>query len=115
MPRVIPTTPAAALPAAESFQHLVISQAGGVTLVEFKSPATFADVNLKELSDDFSLLTESTERHCKIVMDLAGIETVSPGFVEALVQLHGKLKIRGSRIALCALEPAAREAFFAPR
>jgi MFS superfamily sulfate permease-like transporter len=115
MPKVLPDAGAQMLPESESFQHLVISRAAGVTLVEFKSPATFADVSLKELGDDFALLAETAERHCKIVLDFSGIESVSPGVIEALMQLHGTLKNRGSRLALCALEPAAREAFFTAR
>ena len=115
MPRVIPDAPAEPLPARESFQQLVVSRAAGVTLVEFKSPETFGEVNVKEVGDELSQLADVTERHCKIVMDFSGIESLPAGFIDALMAFHGKLKIKGSRMAICDLQPAAREAFFAPR
>jgi hypothetical protein len=115
MPRTPPAAGTGAAVEIPAFQHLVISRAAGVTLVEFKSPETFGEAQVKEVSDELSQLADSVERHCKIVMDFSGIESLPAGFIDALMAFHGKLKIKGSRMAICDLQPAAREAFFAPR
>ena len=86
-----------------------------MTFVAFASPESFGTANLKEIADDLKQLSNALGQHSKVLVDFSGVPSLPEGFIDALVQFNTNLRTKGSRIALCALQPAVREVFFAPR
>ncbi len=104
-----------AIPELKDLKHLEVSHAASLTHVQFKDPEALGEEAVSGLRNDFAQLTERLERDSKVMVDFTGLESFSPAGIDALVLLHKQLKNRGSRIALCGLSPAVREAFFAVR
>ena len=98
-----------------TFKHLVVSRAAAVTQVEFKRAQTLGDEIVRDLREDFAQLADTLVRDSKVVLDFAGVKSFCTASIQALVIFDKKLRIKGSRIALCCLEPAARESFFGTR
>lgn len=112
-------TPKSAQDATESpvhdsttFEHVVVSYSAGVTHVQFKAGAS-GEETATNFRGDLARLAESLDRNSKVVLDLAGVDSLSDASIAALAQFQQQLKNKGSRMALCCLEPAVRESFFA--
>ena len=101
--------------AAESWaaKHLAVSLAAGVTHVQFKEMRNFGERTLCELQEDFAQLADRLDRNSRLLLDFTGVESFSKESIDALALFNQKLRTKGSRIVLCCLEPATREAFFA--
>ena len=97
------------------FKHLAVSRSAGVTRVEFTDTKTFGDENVSELAEDFARLANLLDRDNKVLVDFTGVESLSPEFIDALIVFYDKLRTKGSRLALCSLEPGARQSFFVAR
>ena len=97
------------------FKHLAVSRPAGVTVVEFKGVPKFGEENVKEVGEDFVQLAKLLDQDNKVLVDFTGVVSVNRSFIDALVLFTKLLQTKGSRIALCALEPTTRESFFVPR
>ena len=105
----------AAPPQSWTLQHLDVSNSANVTRVKFKEAATFGDVTISELREDFGQLAEGLYRDSKVLLDFAGVESISPAAINALAQFNERLRTKGSRMVLCSLDPTARDCFFVAR
>lgn len=103
----------ATAPESWTFRHLAVSRSASVTHVEFKRAETFGEETVSTLRKDFAKLADQLVRGSKVLLDFAGVKSFCAASIDALVLFNQNLKHRGSRIALCCLDPAARESFFA--
>ena len=97
-----------------TLRQLSVSRSEVVTHVTFKEATTFDDQSVNELREDLAKLAEMLVRDSKVLFDFAGVVSFGSASFDALVLFNKMLKIKGSRIALCCLAPAAREFFFLP-
>lgn len=95
------------------FRHLAVSRSSGVTLVQFKDGQDFDDQTVAGLRDDFAQLADQLGRDNKVLFDFTGVATFGSAFISAMALFNKKLRIKGSRIALCCLAPTVRDSFFA--
>jgi anti-anti-sigma regulatory factor len=112
-PKVEKAATEATAPESWDFTHLAVSRSAGVTLVEVKQATDFGDDNVKQLAEDFAKLADKLDRDSKVLLDFTGLGSLNSAFVDALMLFTKKLQTKGSRIALCSLDTAAREIFFA--
>ena len=103
----------ATAPESWEFRHLAVSRAAGVTHVEFKEAQDFGDETVPELRDDFAQLADQLGRDNKVLLDFTGVVLFGSAFINAMALFNKKLRVKGSRIALCCLAPGVRESFFA--
>ena len=103
----------ATAPESWEFRHLVVSRSAGVTLVQFNEAQDFGDETVAGLRDDFAQLADQLGRDNKILLDFTGVVVFGPAFISAIALFNKKLRVKGSRIALCCLAPGVRESFFA--
>ena len=106
-----PVTEATA-PESWTFKHLAVSRSASVTHVQFKRAQTFGEETASDLGEDFSQLADKLARDSKVLLDFAGVTSFSSASIDALDLFKRKLQIKGSRIALCCLDPAVRQSFF---
>jgi hypothetical protein len=92
--------------------HLSVSRSGGVTELGFKGIHPCGTENVALLVADLAQLANQLERGGKVLVNFKNVPLVDVGFIDALAQLKQKLRTRGSRVAICCLEPTARESFF---
>ena len=95
--------------------HFVVSRSAGVTHVEFKKAKTPVKDTGNNLRKDLSKLADSLVIDSKVLLDFDGIKSFCADSIAELVLFNQKLRTKGSRVALCCLEPAVRESFFAGR
>ena len=106
----------ATAPESWSFRHLAISRSAGVTLVQFNKQAkSFTEETVSELSEDFAQLADILGRDSKVLLDFSGVVLFSSAAIDSLILFNKKLQMKGSRIALCSLDPPVREFFFVSR
>ena len=105
----------ATAPETWNFEQLAVSRPERVTHVEFKKAATFGEETGSKLREEFAQLADRLVRNSKVLLDFAGVTSFSAASLEALVLFKKKLQIKGSRLALCCLDSAARECFFVTR
>ena len=113
-------TPKIAKPATEitapeswAFKHLAVSRSNGVTHVKLKEAPTAGEQTVSNFGGDFAQLADRLSRDSKVLLDFSGVKAFSAASIDVLVQFKQKLQTKGSRLALCCLEPAVRESFFA--
>ena len=101
-------------PELRTFKHLAVSRSSGLTHVQFKQAKTFGEEKetVSDLREDFAQLADLLGRHSKVLLDFAGVVLFSSASINALILFNKKLQTKGSRIALCSLDPTARESFF---
>ena len=97
-----------------TFRHLGVSRFAGVTRVEFTDASDFNEATAAELREDFDQLAENLGADSKVLVDFRDVTLFDAAFIESLVVFSGKLRTKGSRIALCCLAPPVHESFFAP-
>ena len=107
-----PATEATA-PQSWSFAHLIVSRTASVIEVQFKQPQNFEDAAASDLREDLARLADLLGRDSQILLDFSGVASFNAASISALVQFNKNLQTKGSRMALCSLEPAPRESFFA--
>ena len=111
-------TPKSARPVTEAtasewtFEHLAVSRSESVTHVQFKRAQAFGQETISDLREDFDQLADKLMRNSQVLFDFAGVTSFSSDAIEALAGFEQTLKIKGSRIALCCLDPSARQSFF---
>ena len=111
-PKVEKPATEATAPESWTFEHMAVSRTGSVTHVRFKEAQTAAEETMIHFGSDFAQLADRLGRDSKVLFDFAGVKTFSSASIDALVLLRQMLQIKGSRIALCCLEPSVHESFF---
>jgi hypothetical protein len=109
-----PATEATA-PESWNFVHLAVTRTDGVIWVQFKGPQIFQDAVDSDLREDLARLADLLGRDSKILLDFSGISSINAASISALAQFNKNLQTKGSRMALCCLEPTTRESFFESR
>jgi hypothetical protein len=103
-------------PALWTFEYFETSRREGVTLITFKELTSGEDEEpSRKLPDELSLIARSLVNNSRVVMDFEGLPEFSAGSIEALTQFNKTLQTKGSRLALCNLEPAVHASFFPNR
>lgn len=103
-------------PALWTFQHFEASRRDGVTLITFKEPEVGAEEELTcKIPNELSLISRSLVNNSRVVMDFEGLSAFSGDSMEALTQFNKTLQSKGSRMALCGLEPNVHAEFFPKR
>jgi len=102
-------------PESWNFKYLAVSRPGSVTQVQFTKAQSFGEETLGDLRDDFAQLADKLGKNSKVLVDFTGVESFSSQCIDALALFNQKLRTKGSRIALCCLDTATRESFFASR
>ena len=112
-----PDQPLTECPAPDSwtFAHLTVSNSAGVTHVEFTSAQTFEEDSVSGLREDFAQLADRLGKDSRVLLDFSGVTSLSAASLSVLVLFKQKLQTKGSRLAICCLDPAAREAMLAAR
>lgn len=111
MPKVDRPVTDANSPRTWPLTHLAASNALGVTVVKFKQPGSVGEETVDGLRDDFALLPDLLDRDSKVLLDFTGVPLFAESSIDTLILLNKILLNRGSRIALCELNPATREFF----
>ena len=106
---------AATAPETWSFKHLAVSRSARVTHVEFKKVQTLGEETVSDLRKDFAQLADRLARDSRVLLDFAGVMSFSAASLDSLVLFNQKLRIKGSRMVLCSLDPTARECFLVAR
>jgi ABC-type transporter Mla MlaB component len=96
-----------------NFVHLKISRQAGVSHVQFKKSQRCENGTESDLREDLTRLADLLGRDSKVLVDFSGVESFNAASLAALVRFRANLQTKGSRIALCCLNPTVRESFFA--
>ena len=97
-----------------TFECLTASCLASVIQVTFRS-SNHTEENVRDLRADFAALADSLVNDSRVVMDFAGLEEFCARSVDDLTLFRRKLQSKGSRIALCNLEPNVKASFFPDR
>ncbi|MCU0960878.1 MAG: STAS domain-containing protein [Pirellulaceae bacterium] len=111
-PRLPRAATEATAPDSWIFAHLEVSRVAGVIQVRFKPPGLLDAAAAAGFREDMVRLAELLGRDSKVLFDFAGVASLSDACLSALTALNRSLQAKGSRMALCGLEPAIRESFF---
>jgi len=114
-PKVARPVTEATDPESWAFKHLAVSRLSCVTLVEFQPVQAFGEETVSDLRKDFTQLADRLARDSKVLLDFAGVVSFIAASIDTLVLFKQTLQTKGSRMALCCLNPATRETFFAAR
>ena len=106
-----PVTEATA-PESWTFKHLTVSRSAGVAHVQFKSAQAFGEETVNDLRVDFSQLADRLVRDSKVLLDFVGVKSFCAASIDELILFNQKLRTKGSRIALCRLDPTVHQSFF---
>ena len=112
-------TPKSARPFTEStaseswtFKHLTVSHSASVAHVQFKKTETLGEETVNDLRVDFSQLADRLVRDSKVLLDFVGVNSFCAAAIDELILFNQKLRTKGSRIALCCLDPTVHQSFF---
>ena len=106
-----PVTEAAA-PDSWTLKHLAVSRSASVAHVQFKGAQAFEGDNLSDLREDFAQLADTLVRDSKVLFDFAGVMSFGSASIDELARFNRKLQTKGSRLALCCLNPEVHQSFF---
>ncbi len=95
-----------------TLKYLVVSNSASVVLVQFKKGQSFEEETANDLRADFSQLADKLARDSKVLIDFDGVASFGAAAIEELTLFKQKLRTKGSRIALCCLEPTVHKSFF---
>ena len=93
-------------------KHLQLSTSADVTLVEFIGPTAVDEKTSSDLKADFSQLADKLRGDSRVLLDFSAAESFTPAAIDSLMYFNQRLRIKGSRMALCCLEPVVQQAFF---
>ena len=103
---------AATAPESWTLKHLAVSHSASVAHVQFKSALAFGEETANDLRADFSQLADRLVRDSKVLLDFVGVKSFSAASIDELILFNQKLRTKGSRIALCCLDPTVHQSFF---
>ena len=106
-----PATEATA-PETWTFEHLAVSRSERVTHVQFKRAQAFGAETANDLRVDFSQLADRLVRDSKVLLDFVGVKSFCAAAIDELILFKKKLRTKGSRMALCCLDPTVQQSFF---
>ena len=106
-----PDTEATA-PESWTFKHLDVSHSPSLAHVQFKRAQAFGEETATDLRVDFSQLADRLVRDSKVLLDFVGVKSFCAAAIDELVLFNQKLRTKGSRIALCSLDPSVHQSFF---
>jgi anti-anti-sigma regulatory factor len=112
-PRTETAATEATAPETWSFTHLDVSRIAGLLQIQFKAPRTFDDTTASAFRQDLARLTALMGRDSKVLVDFSGVVSFNATSIGALAQFNRNLQTKGSRMAICCVEPGTRESFFA--
>jgi anti-anti-sigma regulatory factor len=101
-------------PESWTFKYLAVSRSACVTLVEFQPAQNFGEETVSDLRDDFIQLADRLTRDSKVLLDFAGVASFNAASIDTLNQFRLTLQAKGSRMALCCLNPVTRDTFLPP-
>jgi len=93
-------------------KHLSLSPFGNIERVQFKTAHLIDQDTVDDLRTDFSRISDKLSQGSQVIVDFEGVESISNQFIEELLLFNRKLRNKGSRIALCELDPTVRQLFF---
>ncbi len=112
-------TPKSAQPTAETnacdswkFKHLAVLRSANTAHVQFKGEQTLDETTVSELREDLTQLADRLVKDSRVLLDFTAVESFDAASIKALDQFNQKLKTKGSRIALCCLDPKVQRSFF---
>lgn len=94
------------------FEVLDVSLDDTVTSVIFKEEAYGDSQSELSLRNDFATLADKLANNSKVLLDFVSVRSFSTNAIDAIMVLNKKLQTKGSRIALCNLEPDVKAGFF---
>ncbi len=95
-----------------TFKHLAVSHSARVAHVRFKSALAFGEETKNDLRADFAQLADRLVRDSKVLLDFVGVKSFCAAAIHELVLFNQKLRTKGSRLALCRLDPTVHQSFF---
>ena len=90
------------------YRRLAIHEAGDITVVTFLDHRLNNLAEITELGQDFCSLVEEG-RHRKLVLNLAGVESISSTVLGKLISLCARVKSSDGIVKLCNLETQVLE------
>ena len=102
-------------PESWTFQQLVAVRTASVIHVKFKKRERSAEELSTQFRKDFSQLADSLVNGSSVLLDFESLSEFGSECIDELGRFNGKLQSKGSRMALCNLEPAVRASFFPNR
>ena len=111
-PKIAKASTEVTTPESWAFKNLTVSRSAGVTHVKFKEAQNTAEEAVSRFGSDFSQLADRLGRDSKVLLDFTGLNSINSFSIGTLTRFKQELQSKGSRVALCCLEPAVREAFF---
>jgi hypothetical protein len=100
------------VPETWTFRYLTVSRSASVIHVGFKGAKDFAEDTVNDLRLDFSQLADALVRDSKLLLNFADVNLFCTASIDELIPFKQKLRIKGSRMALCCLDTAVRKSFF---
>ncbi|WP_436714662.1 STAS domain-containing protein [Roseiconus lacunae] len=98
-----------------TFRHLAVCPRGRVIHVTFKFSNHPEHDGACDLRSEFTKLAGLLVNDSPVLVDFEGLEEFSPKCVVDLALFLRRLQSKGSRLALCNLEPAVKDSFFPNR
>ena len=95
-----------------TFVHLAVSRSETVTHVHFNGAQAFEEETAQDLRADFSQLANGLVRDSKVLLDFVGVNSFCAAAIDELILFNQKLRTKGSRLALCCLDPTVHQSFF---
>ena len=102
-------------PESWSLKHLVAIRTAGVIQLQFKQRKGLAADFSSELRTDLSQLADCLVNDSRVLLDFEHLNEFDSSCIDELKRFNAKLQSKGSRMALCQLEPTVRDSFFPDR
>ena len=110
-PKTSCSVPEPTAPESWIFEYLAVSYSASVTHVRFKGTQAFGEETVNGLRKEFAQLADSLAKDSKVLLDFAGVTSFCAAAINELILFRQKLRIKGSRMALCGLTPTAQASF----
>lgn len=95
-----------------TFRHLGVSRLAGVTRIEFTQATEFDAATSVTLRRDLDQLAERLGADSKVLVDFRDVASFDASCIDLLSTFAGRLRTKGSRMALCCLAPSVHASFF---
>lgn len=99
-------------PESWDFKNFAVLRSANTVHVQFRGGQDFDEAGATELRGEFTQIADRLVRDSKVLLDFAEVKSFSAASIAAIVQFNQKLKNKGSRIAICCLDPKVQESFF---